>query len=99
MRRVGVNAKAAPKGPDSVNYGIQRYRTTRSSILLNVQTLNMKSKLLLGKDRLGKPTNKPNHEFSHCMDAMRYGLVELKDTAKTVTEANLRLLRQGRRRF
>ncbi len=35
----------------------------------------------------------------NCMDALRYGLVELKDTQNRVSEANLRLLRQGRRRF
>lgn len=68
LRRVGINAKPAPKGPDSVNYGIQKIQNYK--IIYSPKCTNFEHEIknyCWEKDRLGKPTNKPNHEFSHCL--------------------------------
>lgn len=93
LQKLGVNAKAAVKGPDSVNYGIQKLQNYK--IIYDPSCSNFEHEIknyCWGKGADGKPTNKPDHEFSHMPDALRYGIVELKPS-KHVHPSNLAFLR------
>ncbi|TGD82858.1 PBSX family phage terminase large subunit [Hymenobacter wooponensis] len=75
LRRLGFRLiEPALKGPDSVRAGIeilQRYRlnVTRRSVHLRKELDNYKWKV----DRTtGKPTNEPVDAFNHCIDPVRY---------------------------
>lgn len=74
LRRFGImNARAAVKGPGSINAGIDIVK----SMKLNVHrdSNNIKSELLNYKwdtDTLGHFSNKPIDKFNHALDALRY---------------------------
>lgn len=75
LRKAGINARPAVKGPDSVLFGIQQiqnykivYDSSCSNFDIEIQNY------CWTKDRQGKTTDKPDHEFSHLMDALRYAL-------------------------
>lgn len=73
IRRYGFNIKAADKGRDSINYGInilQQYNfkvTQRSTNLIK----ELRS-YTWDKDKTGNKLNKPIDAFNHGIDAMRY---------------------------
>lgn len=74
LRQGGINARPALKGPDSVLYGIQKLQNF--DIVVDVsckETWREICSYAWLEDRQGKQTDKPNHDFSHCMDALRYG--------------------------
>lgn len=71
----GVNIVGAEKGADSVRNGIalvqdQRISVTKRSVNLIKEYRNYMWKT----DRDGNIINEPDHEYSHLMDAVRYGL-------------------------
>ncbi|MCD8068681.1 MAG: PBSX family phage terminase large subunit [Lachnospiraceae bacterium] len=71
----GIRAEASRKGKDSVNYGIQLIQNYQ--IVVYPRCPEFKKEIenyCYEKDKDGKLTDKPNHEFSHGMDAMRYGV-------------------------
>lgn len=73
--RSGWNIKPAPKGKDSVNAGIQLLKTfklhaTPDSHNVIKEFRNYKWE----RDKNGRNLNKPRHEYSHAMDALRYGV-------------------------
>jgi phage terminase large subunit len=78
LNKYGINAIAAPKGADSVRHGIQQiqaytiYVDSDCSDFFNEITSYVWA---LGKD--GKPTDKPEHEYSHGADALRYGVANI----------------------
>ena len=82
LKNLGVNAVAAPKGADSVRYGIQLIQQYKILVDYRVpdfynEITNYSWKL----DSQGNPTDTPDHEFSHVPDALRYGVVsKLKST-------------------
>ncbi len=95
LRRAGINAKAALKGPDSVNFGIQKIQNYK--IIYDSRCVNFAHEITnycWEKDKNGKTTDKPDHEFSHLMDAMRYGMTPFKNIDHHIHPNNLRLLRQ-----
>lgn len=74
LRTGGINARPALKGTDSVLYGIQKLQNF--DIIVDVhcpETWREICSYSWQEDRQGKQTDKPNHNFSHCMDALRYG--------------------------
>lgn len=74
LRTGGINARPALKGADSVLYGIQKLQNF--DIIVDVhcpETWREICSYSWQEDRQGKQTDKPNHDFSHCMDALRYG--------------------------
>lgn len=79
LRELGLsNIKAARKGKDSINNGIdfiQGFEIIISSKCKGF--LTEISNYCWQKDRFGKAVNIPCDEFNHLMDAMRYGLEEL----------------------
>lgn len=75
LQEEGINAEASRKGKDSVNHGIQLIQNYEI-VVHDVNCLEFRSEILnycWVKDKNGKPTDKPDHDFSHGMDAMRYG--------------------------
>lgn len=101
LRKAGINAKAAAKGPDSVKFGIQKLQNFK--IIYSPDCVNFEHEIknyCWAKDRQGKQTDSPDHEYSHLMDALRYAIVDLKPSAiANIPESNRAALMQPRRRF
>lgn len=73
----GIKAEPSRKGKDSVNHGIQLIQNY--TIIVHPICKNFKIEIenyCWAKDKDGKPTDKPDHEFSHGMDSMRYGVTK-----------------------
>ena len=78
LRDEGIKAEASRKGKDSVNHGIQLIQNYE--IIIHPRCVNFYKEIsnyCWAKDKNGKPTDKPDHEFSHGMDSMRYGITKL----------------------
>ena len=90
LRKAGINAKAAAKGPDSVKFGIQKLQNFK--IIYSPDCVNFEHEIknyCWAKDRQGKQTDSPDHEYSHLMDALRYAIVDLKPSAiANIPESN-----------
>ncbi|MFC2476108.1 MAG: PBSX family phage terminase large subunit [Catonella sp.] len=75
LREDSINAESSRKGKDSVNHGIQLIQNyeivvhEKNCPEFKIEVQNY----CWAKDKDGKPTDKPDHDFSHGMDAMRYG--------------------------
>lgn len=75
----GISIVAAKKGAGSVNQGIQWVQDKRMSITKrSVDVIKEYRNYLWQTDRDGKILNVPSHEFSHSMDAIRYGMDSLR---------------------
>ena len=100
LRKAGINAKAAAKGPDSVKFGIQKLQNFK--IIYSPDCVNFEHEIknyCWAKDRQGKQTDSPDHEYSHLMDALRYAIVDLKPSAiANIPESNRAALMQPRHR-
>lgn len=76
LQEEGIKAEPSRKGKDSVNHGIQLIQNYK--IVVHEKNCPEFKKEIQnycwekGKD--GKTTDKPDHEFSHGMDSMRYGV-------------------------
>lgn len=101
LRKAGINAKPASKGPDSVKFGIQKLQNFK--IIYSPDCVNFEHEIknyCWAKDRQGKQTDTPDHEYSHLMDGLRYATVDLKPSAiANIPESNRAALMQPRRRF
>ena len=79
LRDEGINAEPSRKGKDSVNHGIQLIQNY--TIVVHERNCPEFKKEIQNycytKDKDGKPTDKPDHEFSHGMDSFRYGVSKL----------------------
>lgn len=84
LQEEGIKADSSRKGKDSVNHGIQLIQNYE--IIVHERNCPEFKKEIQNycwaKDKDGKPTDKPDHEFSHGMDSMRYavGKVLVGDT-------------------
>ena len=100
LRKAGINAKAAAKGPDSVKFGIQKLQNFK--IIYSPDCVNFEHEIknyCWAKDRQGKQTDSPDHEYSHLMDALRYAIVDLKPSGiANIPESNRAALMQPRHR-
>lgn len=75
LRDEGIRAEPSRKGRDSVTHGIQLIQNYK--IIVHSRCVDFTKEInnyCWAKDKDGKPTDKPDHEFSHGMDAMRYGV-------------------------
>ena len=71
----GIRAEPSRKGKDSVNHGIQLIQNYQ--IIIHPKCVEFQKEInnyCWAKDKDGRPTDKPDHEFSHGMDSMRYGI-------------------------
>ncbi len=78
LQEEGIKAMPSRKGKDSVNHGIQLIQNytifihpTCTEFYHEIQNYCWEL------DKNGKPTDKPDHEFSHGMDSMRYGVSKI----------------------
>lgn len=78
LQEEGIKAEASRKGKDSVNHGIQLIQNYE--IVVHERNCPEFKKEIQNycwaKDKDGKPTDKPDHEFSHGMDSMRYAVTK-----------------------
>ena len=78
LREEGIKAVPSRKGKDSVNHGIQQIQNYEIIVHPKCQNFEIEiSNYCWSLDKDGKPTDKPDHEFSHGMDSMRYGVTKL----------------------
>ena len=78
LQEEGIRAEASRKGKDSVNHGIQLIQNYDIIIHPTCTEFHREiQKYCWSLDKEGKPTNKPDHEFSHGMDSMRYGVSKI----------------------
>lgn len=78
IRSYGIQIVPAEKGKDSVVHGIQMVQS--EAISLTKHSLNVIHEYrnyLWMTDKDGKILNEPEHQFSHSMDGIRYGIVSL----------------------
>lgn len=74
LKMYGLAVVGASKGPGSVSQGIQSVQDKRISVTKrSVNVIKEYRNYLWKVDRDGKILNEPEHEFSHSMDAIRYG--------------------------
>ena len=70
-----IYAEGSRKGKDSVLHGIQAIQNYK--VVVNPRCVNVWheiSNYCWDVDKFNRPTDKPNHDFSHSMDALRYGV-------------------------
>lgn len=100
LRKAGINAKPASKGPDSVKFGIQKLQNFK--IIYSPDCVNFEHEIknyCWAKDRQGKQMDTPDHEYSHLMDGLRYATVDLKPSViANIPESNRAALMQPRHR-
>ena len=78
LQAEGIRAEPSRKGRDSVNHGIQLIQNYQ--IVVHPRCAEFKKEIenyCWGKDKDGRLTDKPDHEFSHGMDSMRYGVAKI----------------------
>lgn len=74
----GVPIIGAEKGPDSVRNGIQIVQDQKIFVTKrSVNIIKEYRNYLWMTDKDGNIINEPEHQFSHTMDALRYGIVSL----------------------
>ena len=78
LQEEGIRAEGSRKGRDSVNHGIQLIQNYE--IIVHERNCPEFKKEIQNycyeEDKDGKPTDKPDHEFSHGMDSMRYAVTK-----------------------
>ena len=80
IKSYGVMIRPALKGQGSVNQGIQFVQDQKISLTKRSYNIIKEYRNYLWEtDKDGKILNKPEHTFSHSMDAIRYGLSEYKE--------------------
>ena len=75
LKSLGLRVKAAKKGKDSIQNGIQWIQDLE--IIIHPQCVNFLTEIsnyTWDQDRFGNKLNVPIDDFNHLMDAMRYGL-------------------------
>lgn len=78
LQEEGIKAEPSRKGKGSVNHGIQLIQNYEIIIHPKcVEFLKEISNYCWSTDKNGRPTDKPDHEFSHGMDSMRYGVCKI----------------------
>jgi phage terminase large subunit len=77
----GVNIVGALKGQGSVMAGIDKVQSQKISVTRrSINTIKAYNNYMFATDRSGKVLNVPddtNHEWSNCMDAVRYAINSL----------------------
>lgn len=87
IRLYGVNIMAAKKGAGSVCQGIQFVQDQKISVTKRSTNIIKEYRSYLWKeDKEGKIINEPEHQFSHSMDAIRYGFNGMNSNTDTGAE-------------
>jgi len=85
LYRMGFNAKAVKKGPDSIRFGISVIKNYNLKVLKSSQNLiNELYAYQYSTDKHGYVTDTPEGGLDHLLDAMRYvGMMKLTQKATT----------------
>jgi phage terminase large subunit len=76
IRQYGYNIKGCPKGPDSLDAGIQRVNQYRQHITKrSLDLIKEQRNYRYIEDSAGRITNKPMDDYNHGMDARRYAIM------------------------
>lgn len=95
MRKCGINAVPAYKGPDSVQGGIRTMQGYEWVIHpLCTFAAHDFMNYVWKRDKSGQPTDTPEHEFSHAPDAARYAMSGRRSGMR-IDPSNIRMLRTG----
>lgn len=79
IRKYGISIIPVSKGRGSVIHGIQFVQDQRISVTArSINIIREYRNYLWKTDKDGKILNEPEHEYSHSMDAIRYGLSDYK---------------------
>lgn len=98
LKMYGVMVVPAKKGPGSVSQGIQYVQQQRMSMTKRSTNLIKEYRNYLWlTDREGHIINEPAHEFSHSMDATRYGMDFLRPKPQRVQRKGIWDKHTGRR--
>jgi phage terminase large subunit len=94
----GIQITAAEKGPDSVRNGIQVVQRQRISVTKrSVNIIREYRNYLWETDKNGKILNVPEHQYSHSMDGIRYGMTNIVKVATIDPLMELRILSNRQR--
>lgn len=94
----GVTIIGGEKGKDSVAHGIQIVQRQRISVTKrSVNIIKEYRNYLWQTDRNGKILNVPEHQFSHSMDAIRYGVTNIIKIAAPDPLMELRVIQNRKR--
>lgn len=75
IRSYGINIQPASKGQGSVQQGIQSVQSQQISVTKrSTNIIKEYRNYLWQKDKEGRTINIPEHQWSHSMDAIRYGI-------------------------
>lgn len=75
IKSYGLNIVPVVKGKDSVNQGIQKVQAQKISVTKrSLNVLKEYRNYMWEVDRDGRSLNKPEDQFNHAMDAIRYAL-------------------------
>lgn len=86
----GINIQGAKKGQGSVSQGIQYVQSQQISMTTRSPNLRKAYMSYLWKiDKEGKIINEPDHRLSDCMDAVRYGMDDLRPSTDTNENFNI----------
>lgn len=81
IKDYGVNIVGTPKGKDSINFGIKLVSGLSISVTRRSKNIiESYENYCWDEDKDGNPKGVPKHEYSHCMDGVRYGLVDVVGT-------------------
>lgn len=84
IHRFGFNIKPAPKGPGSVEYGHQKLRQYKQHWTKDsTHCIKEQRNYRYISDKDGKLTDKTTHQWSHGMDARRYGVALKHEPGKS----------------
>jgi len=95
IKSYGVNIIGAVKGQGSVKQGIDFVQSQKISITKrSLNTIKSLRNYLWKIDKDGKPLNVPEHAWSDCADALRYGMTHFipNDTVGSIEYAKARQL-------
>ena len=93
LKRRGIKAKGAKKGPGSVEHGIKFIQANK--LIIDESCSNMINEVSgyrWREDRDGNPMPKPVDENNHLIDALRYGLEDAMDSGNRLRTIDKRLL-------
>lgn len=75
LQELGIRAEPSRKGRDSVTHGIQKIQNYKLIVALKCkETYRALCNYTWEKNAEGKSVDKPEHEWSHLPDALRYGV-------------------------
>lgn len=98
IRSYGINIVPTKKGRDSVMQGIQYVQHQKISVTKHSFNVWKEYQNYMFKiDRDGRIVNEPEHEYSHSMDAVRYGLESFRPSNELSMRDRIRISQERHR--